>query len=354
MPAVEIPGASRPSTVLIGDAREELSKRLPTGKTIVITDRNVLGLYREELPRCPVLSIGAGEAAKTLATVSDLYDALLDLEAERSSFILGVGGGIVCDVAGFVASTYLRGLEFGFVATTLLAQVDASLGGKNGVNLKGYKNLIGTIRQPRFVICDPRFLSTLPESEAASGLAEVVKHALIADAALFDFIESRPAEVRALAPQAVERMVRDSVRIKLAIVGRDESETGERRMLNFGHSFGHAFEKTAALAHGEAVAAGMALACELSLRRGMLPRRDYERVLRLLETLRLPHSAAADPARVMEAMLRDKKRRAQRIHFVLLEGIGRAAVVELSFSELETLARETVHITAALREGPPV
>ena len=166
-----------------------------------------------------------------------------DCEADRASFIVGIGGGIVCDVTGYAASTYLRGLKFGFVASTLLAQVDAAVGGKNGVNWEGYKNMIGVFNQPDFVICDPLLLRTLPRREVLSGMAEVVKHALIADAGLFSYLEENGSGVLDLRPEVMERLVCDSVRIKSSIVNRDEREKGERRLLNFGHTFGHALEK---------------------------------------------------------------------------------------------------------------
>ena len=339
MHAIEITGAARPSTILVGESIEKLGRYLPAGRVVVVTDGNVRRLYQDRFPpAAPVLSIGGGEAFKTLETAKDLYEALLGLEVDRGTFILGIGGGIVCDVAGFVASTYMRGLRFGFVATTLLAQVDASVGGKNGVNLEGYKNLVGTFNQPEFVLCDMRLLQTLPEAEVVNGMAEIVKHALIADAGLFAFLEEHAAGALSLDPPVIERLVRDSVVIKSGVVGRDERETGERRKLNFGHTFGHALEKVSGLSHGEAVGVGMALAASFSVRRGRLAAAAHERVARLLRSLRLPCAARADAGRVVDAVLRDKKRDADRIHFVMLEEIGRAVVEEVPIAELKAAA----------------
>jgi 3-dehydroquinate synthase len=340
MRRVDIEGLAGRSAILVGERLENLSRHLPQGRTIIITDANLLRLYRDDLPPLPVLSIECGESAKTLETVRDLYETLMGLEADRSTFILGVGGGVVCDVAGFVASTYLRGLRFGFVATTLLAQVDASVGGKNGVNLGGYKNLVGTFRQPEFVLCDLRFFNTLPEAEVSNGMAEIVKHALIADRRLFAFLEEHAAEALRLDPAALERLVADSVAIKAGVVGRDERETGERRKLNFGHTFGHALEKAGGLTHGEAVSVGMALACGLSARRGRLTAAARDRIIALLRRLRLPVSAEVDPRRVLQALRLDKKREDFRIHFVLLDDIGQARVEEIEIQELERLAPE--------------
>jgi 3-dehydroquinate synthase len=338
MHVVEITGTDRPSTVLVGEKMENLARYLPTGRTIVITDVTVRQLYQDRFPTAPVLSIGCGEAVKTLETTRDLYEALLSIEADRSTFILGIGGGIVCDVTGFVASTFMRGLRFGFVATTLLAQVDASVGGKNGVNLEGYKNLIGTFNQPEFVLCDLELLQTLPEAEVVNGMAEIVKHALIADAGLFNFLEKQAEKALSLEPPVIERVVRDSVVIKSQIVARDEREAGDRRKLNFGHTFGHALEKVSGLSHGEAISVGMVLAAAVSVQRGRFAAAGYERAISLLRSLRLPCTTPADLGRVLDAMLRDKKRAVDRIHFVLLEDIGRAIVEEIPIAELKSSA----------------
>jgi 3-dehydroquinate synthase len=334
----EIKGTGRSSVIFVGEKIENICRYLQEGRTVVITDANVRRLHGDRFPEAPVLSIGSGEAAKTLETAQDLYETLLGLEADRSTFILGIGGGIVCDVTGFVASTYMRGLRFGFVATTLLAQVDASVGGKNGVNLEGYKNLVGTFNQPEFVLCDLTLLQTLPEAEMVNGMAEIVKHALIADAGLFAFLEGHVPQALSLDPAAVERLVRDSVVIKSGVVGRDERETGERRKLNLGHTFGHALEKVSGMTHGEAVSVGMVLAAAVSVRKGRLADASFDRLTRLLRSLRLPCRAVADPGRVVEAVLRDKKRQADTLHFVLLDDIGKAVVEPIPIAELKQLA----------------
>jgi 3-dehydroquinate synthase len=345
MRVIEIKGQSRRSTILVGESIENLPRHLPPGRAVVITDDRLMRLHRAALPPLPTVSIGCGESVKTLDTVKSLYETLADLEVDRSTFVLGIGGGVVCDVTGFVASTYLRGLRFGYAATTLLAQVDASVGGKNGVNLEGYKNLVGCFNQPEFVLCDLRLLDTLPEAELANGMAEIVKHALIADAGLFGFLEDHAAEALALHPPTIEKLVGESVAIKAGVVARDEREDGERRTLNFGHTFGHALEKTAGLSHGEAVSVGMAIACRLSVRRGRLSASGYDRATGLLRRLRLPVTAAIDRGRAIEALRRDKKREGDRIHFVLLDDIGRAAVEAIDIRELERLTAEAAELS---------
>jgi 3-dehydroquinate synthase len=256
----------------------------------------------------------------------------VELEADRSTFIIGIGGGIVCDIAGFVASTYLRGVRFGFVSTTLLSQVDASVGGKNGVNFEGYKNMIGVFNQPEFVICDLNLLNTLPEREILCGMAEIVKHAVIGDTDLFAYLEEHYQEALALDIGVIKKLVYDS-----AIVNKDEKEKGERRKLNFGHTFGHAIEKTTGVPHGEAVSAGMVMASALSVKRGRLPAQDAERIKKLLQKLKLPTRLQADRKTVLDALQKDKKRKGDSIYFVLLNSIGNPFVDQISIKKLEAV-----------------
>ncbi|MFP4429454.1 MAG: 3-dehydroquinate synthase [Desulfovermiculus sp.] len=323
------------SRILIGRHGNDLSSLLPARRAVIITDHTVYHLYKKRLPDLPVLKIGSGEGIKTLDTIAQLARELMELDVDRSWFILGLGGGIVCDVAGFLASTYMRGVRFGFVPTTLLAQVDASVGGKNGVNLDGYKNMLGVFNQPEFVLCDPEFVSTLEEEDLACGLAEVIKHAAIADLELFSFLEVNQQAVLAREPRAIERLILDSVRIKADVVSQDEKEAGLRRILNFGHTLGHALEKVTGISHGRAVSQGMAAAAELSVRRGLLSQADCARLICLLDAYNLPTRLQTEPARLVQALARDKKREGQDMHFVLLQGLGQAAVQTLPLSEVE-------------------
>ncbi len=334
MKKLDITGRNGSSCLAIGERLENLGTYIPE-QAVIITDSRVRSLYGDQFPACPVIEIGQGETIKTLETVQTIFQRLVDLEVDRSGFIVGIGGGIVCDITGFVASTYLRGIGFGFVSTTLLSQVDASVGGKNGVNFSGYKNMVGVFNQPEFVICDMALLKTLPQEEICSGLAEIIKHACIEDRALFEFLETDRDRVLGLEPAAVERMVHDSVVIKSVIVNRDEHELGERRKLNFGHTFGHAFEKILKIPHGEAVAAGMVAAAALSVEQGCLTAQAARRIEALIESLHLPTRFDLDRGRVMDAMRRDKKRQGESIHFVLLEGIGKAVVEPITIEALE-------------------
>ena len=335
MKTITINTNSGPSRILIAERLENLQRYVPGAKPIIVTDVNVGKLYPLDAIAGDVITIGTGEANKTLDTVQEIYTQLLSIQADRSAFIVGVGGGMVCDITGFAASTFLRGVRFGFVATSLLAQVDASVGGKNGVNFQGYKNMVGLFHQPEFVICDFGVLKTLPSKEVSCGLAEIVKYAAIADADLFTFLEKQAERVLALDLEAIEKLVLRSVEIKSAIVSQDETEKGQRRLLNFGHTFGHAIEKVSGVSHGEAVSIGMAMASALSVKRGLLSMQEDRRLRKLLKRLQLPNDFASSPQEILDAATKDKKRAGDRIHFVLLAGIGNAVVEPIAMEELK-------------------
>ncbi|MBW2573868.1 MAG: 3-dehydroquinate synthase [Deltaproteobacteria bacterium] len=340
MKTLEIHGSSKNSTIRVGEKLQNLGNYIPGENVVIITDVNVKRFYQNNFPLHPVITIQTGEKIKNLDTVRNIYGKLLELGVDRSTFIIGIGGGIVCDITGFVASTFLRGMKFGFVSTTLLSQVDASVGGKNGVNFKGYKNMVGVFNQPEFVICDLNLLSTLPEKEVLCGLAEIVKHAAIGDADLFQYLEENYQKASALDAAVIERLVYDSVVIKSAIVSQDEKEKGERRKLNFGHTFGHAIEKTIGVRHGEAVSAGMVMASKLSVKKGHLQAKDAQRIKNLLRDLKLPISLQADRKTVLDALRKDKKRQGDLINFVLLEGIGKPFVDKISINELDNVLND--------------
>ena len=334
MKQLQVRGVAGTSTLVVGERLAHLARYLPARPPIIITDENVAARYADQFPSGHVITIGTGEGIKTLDTVQRIYAELVALEADRSCCIVGVGGGIVCDITGFVASTYLRGVPFGFVATTLLAQVDASVGGKNGVNFAGYKNMVGTFNQPEFVLCDLELLRTLPEAQLQCGFAEIVKHAAIADAAMFADLEKNAQRALDLDRQVIEDLVYRSLVIKAAIVNQDEKETGERRKLNFGHTFGHAIEKVTGIPHGQAVSIGMAIAARLSRQREMMTDEENDRLLALLAKLHLPTQMAFDRQAVLEALGKDKKRENQSVHFVLLQGLGHAVVTDIALAEL--------------------
>ena len=337
MKVVNIKSQARDSVIMIGESLDNLRKYIPVARPIVITDTHVRECWGKHFPPGDVITIETGEKIKTFHTVQYIYEQLLKLEADRSSFIVGIGGGIVCDIAGFVASTYMRGVRFGFVSSTLLSQVDASVGGKNGFNFGGYKNIVGVFNQPEFVICDLNLLKTVPQKEILSGFAEIIKHGAIADKNLFIYLEENRDRALALDLPVIEKLVYDSVIIKSEIVNQDEKEKGVRRKLNFGHTFGHAIEKTTKVRHGEAVSAGMVLASELAVKKEALAVKYSNRLTDLLVRYGLPVRLEFDCKEVLDTLRMDKKREGDLIYFVLLSEIGNAYVEGIAIQELEAL-----------------
>lgn len=329
---------NRQSTIIVGECLNNLHKYLKGRNCFIITDKNVFDIYGDRFPECPVYVAGPGEKSKDLKVVAAISRWLLENGADRGAFITGIGGGVVCDLAGFVASTYMRGVSFGFVATTLLAQVDAAIGGKNGVNLDGYKNIIGTFNQPEFVICDVDLLLSLPEREYVNGMAEVIKHALIRDAAQFDHLEEYCDAILARDRYEMEFLVTHSAGIKASVVENDELEHGERRKLNLGHTWGHAVEKVAALPHGESVSVGLAFSAQLSVRKGLLEENQKKRILDLLASYELPVENNSDSAAIFEALVKDKKKEGGSIHFILMKGIGDVVIEQIDVKELKNFA----------------
>jgi 3-dehydroquinate synthase len=275
--------------------------------------------------------VPAGETAKSLRTVQHCYDRLAAHRLERKSFIVALGGGVVGDLAGFVAATYLRGISFVQVPTTLLAQVDSSVGGKTGVNLKAGKNLVGAFHQPRLVLCDLKTLRALPEREFRAGLAEVIKYGIIYDAALFRRLERNLDRLLARDERYLAHVIARSCAIKAEVVGQDETETGLRAILNFGHTIGHAIENISGYGkylHGEAIAIGQTAAAWISTRLTGLPERDAMRISGLLAAASLPTIIRLNERqreRLFAAMRLDKKVSGGEIKFVLAERIGKVA-----------------------------
>ncbi|MBN1143667.1 MAG: 3-dehydroquinate synthase [Bacteroidales bacterium] len=336
MHTIPIHTNSQDSRILVGESISNLAQYLPQGKTIIITDENILKIYGSVFPPAPVISIGLGEQNKTLETLNFIFDKLVMYEADRSTFILAIGGGIVCDVAGFAASIYMRGLRYGFVSTTLLSQVDASVGGKNGVNFHKFKNILGVFNQPEFVVVDISMLKTLDELEYISGFAEIIKAAAIKDETLFSYLENNYEAALRKEATVLEKIIHDSIIIKSRVVENDEKEKGERRILNFGHTFAHAIEHITGMLHGEAVSIGMALASDLSVKMGHLTKADQEKLIRLLQNMQLPVSMNNHNVKsLIDAMKMDKKREGENLHMVFLDRIGHAIVKTVSFNQLE-------------------
>lgn len=333
-------GDERSYPILLGNGllgTPNLLEPYTASQAMVVSNAAVSGLYLDKLRRSlvgvdqiDVVVIGDGETFKTLETYARILDALIDKRHNRATTVVALGGGVVGDVAGFAAATYQRGVGLVQVPTTLLALVDSSVGGKTAVNHAAGKNLIGAFYQPRAVVADVALLATLPEREFRAGLAEVIKYGVIADAAFFGWLESHIDDLIGRDPTCLIHAVRRSCEIKAEVVCDDEREQGRRMILNFGHTFGHAIEAVTAYEqylHGEAVAVGMGMAMDLSVRLGRSDPRDAERVRRLIERSGLVAAALdVDEEAMLDAMGMDKKVTDGRIRFIVCDGIGRVSV----------------------------
>lgn len=324
----------------IGIPFNSIDEFLNGRNALFILDSNVLNLYKDMFERKRVIDIGNGENIKNLNTAEALYSMLLDEGVDKSWIIVGVGGGVITDLTGFVASTFMRGIPFAFVPTTLLAQVDASIGGKNGIDFKGYKNMIGTIKQPEFCLIDTNFLKTIPENQFRSGLAEVVKSAIIADRNLFQTLEMKDKQIIDLHQSTIEQLISETVRIKVSIVERDQFENLERMKLNFGHSIGHAIELVKGIPHGMAVSIGMVVESKISLNRGILDEDEYIKIKTVLSKFGLPTEIRADKSAILEALMKDKKKRGEKIGLTIIEGIGQSHVEMISIDEVVSTVKE--------------
>lgn len=334
---IEIETEGHHSSIHIGESVKNFANYIPANKTIIITDTNIFAHYGQLFEAYPVIVIGTGEGQKNLQTIDTILDKMISFEADRSWFVLGIGGGVVCDMAGFAASIFMRGIRFGFVSTTLLSQVDASVGGKNGVNHRGLKNMIGTFNQPDFVICDHTMLATLDKREFIGGFAEIIKHGAIKSISHFVDVEKNIEAALNGNDEVIHKLVSDSVKIKAGVVSRDEKEQGERRTLNFGHTLGHSIEKLTGVHHGEAVAIGMVLEAKISVRKGYLTTNDADRLILLIKNMGLPVVSPIALPELIKTMRHDKKREGNSIHFVFLKALGNATHEKITFDELEEL-----------------
>ncbi len=324
------------SKVVIGESQKLLANYLSTkGRVIIISDLNIDRIYGEVLAPYEKILIGVGETIKTLQTVENICRQLIDLKADRSTFLLGVGGGIVSDITGFVAAIYMRGVSFGFVSTTLLSQVDAGVGGKNGVNFDGFKNMIGTFLQPEFVICDVSMLASLPEREFRAGIAEIIKTAIIANSELFKELELHSIESLRVNKALLSRVIFESVKIKASVVEKDEREAGERKKLNLGHTFAHAIEKgSSAMNHGEAVAVGMVIVANMAQRMGMLSSVDCNRIVKVIESYGFATESPVSMPKMIKSIAHDKKVSGDSVSLVLPTQIGNCEVKKMSINEI--------------------
>ena len=356
MRRVEVSLGRRSYPILIEDglldrAGEALAPFARAGRLIVVADEQVWAAQGDRLARSgleiALVTVPAGETSKSWRELERLVDRLIALDVERNDHLVAFGGGMIGDLTGFAAAILKRGCSYVQVPTSLLAQVDSSVGGKTAINAGAGKNMVGAFHQPSAVLIDPTTLATLDPRQLRAGYAEVVKYGLIADPGFFGWCEEHGAALLGGDGEARLHAIETSVKAKAAIVGEDERETsGRRALLNLGHTFGHAFEAEAGfshrLLHGEAVAIGMTLAFRFSAERGLCPEADAERVSTHLETVGLPtRPAIGTPASLVEHIAQDKKKTGGRVPFILAHGIGRAFVDQsVELSEVEAfLAR---------------
>lgn len=312
-----------------------LAKLTDKTHTVLVTDENVFGAQAKKFKGWHTIVLKAGEKYKVQATIDSLLRQLIEAGADRKTTLVGIGGGVITDITGYAASVYMRGIRFGFVPTTILAMVDASIGGKNGIDVGVYKNLVGTINQPDFLLYDYSLLKTLPEQEWINGFAEIIKHSCIKDAPLFRELESNKLKYYRTNKAALGKLIRKNAVIKSTVVERDEFEKGERRLLNFGHTLGHAIENMYKLYHGQAVSIGMVAACKISEQ--LTGFKDTARVTEVLAQYGLPVQYKYDRQKAFNILKMDKKREKAAMNYVLLDKIGKGVVHSIPMTQLETI-----------------
>lgn len=322
------------TTHLYFDAKaEDCEQYFKNKQVILITDQNVFHSNPSFFSIFPHIVIPAGELSKNFDIVQSIIGKLLEKEIDKTWCLVGVGGGVVLDITGFVAGIYKRGMSFGLIPTSLLAMVDASIGGKNGISFGEIKNCIGLIRQPEFILFYYNFLKTLPHEEWINGFAEVIKHACIADADLFKWLQQHNINDIKNNSEKIRKLIKWNVLLKLGVVERDETELGNRKILNFGHTLGHAIENVYKLPHGHAVAIGMVAAIEISQR--ITGFSQVEEVENLIKRYELPLRYAFEKTRTLQNILQDKKRSDDMIQYILLNKIGEAQIFPICFSDLK-------------------
>jgi 3-dehydroquinate synthase len=307
-------------------------------KAIIITDENIFKAHKTKFNNWNVIALKPGEAYKIQATADTIIQQLIHLEADRQSILIGVGGGVITDLTGYVASIYMRGIRFGFVPTSLLAMVDASIGGKNGIDVGQFKNMVGIIRQPSFLFYDISLLSSLPNREWSNGFAEIIKHACILDRPLFKLLESTSLDKLQARKSLLTDVIRRNVHLKKGVVKKDEFEQGDRKLLNFGHTLGHALETQYELTHGQAVALGMVFAGWLSQQ--LLGYKDLARLEATIKAYGLPTRAHFDLEKVFNVLKMDKKRVNKTMNFILLSRTGKGEIVPIQVDLLKDYLKQ--------------
>ncbi|MFY8025962.1 MAG: 3-dehydroquinate synthase [Sediminibacterium sp.] len=315
-----------------------LEKIVSKEKAIIITDENLFQAYKRKLKGFNTIVLKPGEQFKVQQTVDVIIDQLILLGADRQTTLIGFGGGVITDITGYVAGIYMRGIEVGYIPTSLLAMVDAAIGGKNGIDVGVYKNMVGLIRQPSFLIYDYSLLKTLPLAEWKNGFAEIIKHACIKDSKMFIELEQNSISKYKKNPELLASLITRNALIKIKVVQQDEFEKGDRKLLNFGHTLGHAIENMYQLSHGEAISIGMTYAALMSQQLKFY--KEAERVINLLHQYGLPTVAEFDAKKAFNILLKDKKRQEDSINYILLQKTGKAVVQPLLLVQLQEIFKQ--------------
>jgi 3-dehydroquinate synthase len=313
----------------------DLAKITDRKNAIIITDENIFTAHHDKFRGWNVITLKPGEAFKIQATVDSVIETLIAMQADRKTTLVGVGGGVITDLTGYIASVYMRGISFGFVPTSLLAMVDASIGGKNGIDVGEYKNMVGVIRQPSFLLYDFSLLSTLPLSCWSDGFAEIIKHACIKDAPAFSILQKENIQSLQKDAKLLSTIIIRNANLKSKVVQEDEFEKADRKLLNFGHTLGHALETQYELTHGQAISIGMNYACRMS--EELAGFTGTGKVREILHQYGLPVDAAFNMKKVLEIVKMDKKRVRKEMSYVLLRKIGSGIIHSIEVSKMEKL-----------------
>lgn len=309
-----------------------LEKLVNRSQTIFIADEIFFGKHRKKFTGWQTIIIPSGEVHKMQHTVDYVIGQLITMGASRKTTLVGIGGGVITDITGYVAGIFMRGIDFGFVPTTVLSMTDAAIGGKNGINVGLYKNMLGLIRQPRFILYDYSLLKTLSKNEWVNGFAEIIKHACICDASMFKYLETHKLPFFQKSPKELSLLIQKNALIKTKNVLNDEFEKGERKLLNFGHTIGHGVENLYGIPHGQAVNVGIGVACKVSeVIKGF---KDTEKVINLLKQYGLTPDMHFDKEAVCKLIMADKKASNTAIDFIVLDKIGKASVVNMKLDQL--------------------
>lgn len=325
--------SNRSTQILFDGKFSEALSLIENKKNLVyITDENVFEAHTTKFKASNCIVIKAGESFKIQQTVDAIIDQLIEFKANKQTTLIGVGGGVVTDIVGYVASVYMRGIAFGFIPTSILGLVDASIGGKNGIDVGIYKNMVGNINQPKFIVHDYSLLQSLPIKEWQNGFAEIIKHACIKDAAMFNTLALHNCSFFMKNKKAMAQLIAANAAIKIKVVQKDEFEKGDRKLLNFGHTLGHALENQYELSHGEAISIGMTYAAELSANECGF--KQVQQVVNVLANYELPTYAHFNTKKAIAVLQHDKKSEEQFVHYVLLQKIGKGIIKKISFEQL--------------------